>query len=437
MNINELAQRFSWSGFHLFSVGGCVRDELLGRPVHDYDCCTDAHPKDIQSILRVANLPANLVGVSFGVVITQLDEGEVQIATFRSDNPGRRPEVTYTSTFEEDSARRDITLNAIARDCLTNELIDPQNGVSDINNQLIRAVGNPYDRIADDPLRILRVVRFAAQLNFSIEENTFRACAESAQTLATISRERIHDELVKMLLAPQPSIALNLCRDLGLLPFIAPELQRLVGCVDNSPHHTNNPDVFDHTLAVVDGTPVNLVARLAALLHDIGKPDTRSFNEDSITTWIGHEDIGAKLARTVCNNLTFDNDTTRSVCRIVQLHMRRLNANTDSAVRRILVNAGADLDNLLEVMQSDAADSGSDIISLVERIERLTAQTPVNTICSPLNGQQIMAITGLQSGPRIGQLKRLLDEAVVDGTIVAGDALAAENILRILLEKGS
>lgn len=433
MDVQQLARAFHQRGWQLHRVGGCVRDSFLARESHDIDLCSDAKPVDIDWLLQAEGLKSVTIAASFGIVTTFLDEGEVQIATWRGDDAGRKPEdVTFVASLREDLARRDFTINAIAQDALTSELVDPFGGLQDIEHGVIRAVGSPTRRIAEDPLRILRAVRFAAQLNFNIEPETAQACAESAQLLAAMSRERVRDELCKMLVSANPGRGLRLCRDLSLLPFIHPALNALVGCLDTSPFHIADPDVFNHTLNVVTATPNDIVTRLSALLHDVGKPISRVVR-DGLTSFHGHEDTGATLARDILADLKFDNAIIKSVVNVVALHMRRIGADSDKAARRIIKDAGDDLDTLLSVMRADANDScSSDAMAALDtpitalRGEGLTSAA----LRSPITGEQIMEVTGLRPGKEVGRLKKLLDNAVVEGVLSPTDVKGALNFVK-------
>ena len=460
----ELARLFRAEGYELYMVGGTVRDLLTRREGSpDVDLATNARPAEVK---RLANLthPAAVVSVGeqFGTIRlhyaglegagpsaapnaepeslrpTELvahppDVDVVEITTYRSDvySPeSRKPEVTFGDTLDEDLLRRDFTINAMARDPLTGEIVDLYGGREDLERGLIRAVGDqPEQRFDEDPLRMLRAARFAAQLGFAIEERTAAAIERHAATLQKISRERIRDEFTKLLLTPNPAAGIRLLVDLGLMPYIVPEVEALCGV--NQALAGRSKDVYEHVLRVVERTPPRPAARWAGLLHDIAKPRTRSVEGGQIH-FFGHEDVGAVMAREILRRLKFDRPFIEHVSRLVKLHMRA-NAYTaewtDGAVRRLMIDAGDALADLLDLSRADItsyrpekqARAAARSNELEDRIAWLRAEAERVPIKSPLDGNDLMALFGRGPGPWLRPVKDYLLGLVIDGQLAAED----------------
>jgi poly(A) polymerase len=480
--ILRLARIFEAEGHHLYMVGGCVRDLLLHRETSpDVDMTTDARPEEIKRLAGQTNpLVIVVVGEQFGTVrlhyprlnssVSAVDtaettaEGEllaeltgaptspepttlaantppdvdvIEITTFRSDRydpASRKPEVTFGDRLEDDLLRRDFTINAMARDPLTGEIIDPYGGRDDLDLRLIRAVGNdPERRFDEDPLRLLRAVRFAAQLGFLIEERTAEAIERQAATLGNISRERIRDEFTKVLVSPDPMRGLRLLVDYGLMDYIVPEVMELRG-VSQRPVHSK--DVYEHVLRVVANTPPRPAARWAGLMHDIAKPRTRSV-EDGKVHFFGHEDVGAVMTRDVLRRLKFDRPFIEHVTRLVRMHMRA-NAYTpdwtDGAVRRLMLEAGDALPDLLDLSRADITSyrpervsrAAARVAELEARARWLQEEATRVPIKSPLDGNELMALFGRGPGPWLRPLKDHLLGLVIDGLLAHDDKITAE-----------
>src|SRR5579863_7466484 len=330
-SIITLAEAFRAQHKQLYMVGGTVRDVLLHRgKSNDADLATDAKPDEIKQIVAPTHPSAViLVGERFGTVRLHYGSDIIEITTFRSEQynaESRKPEVCFGTKLEDDLLRRDFTINAMARHPLTGHISDPFGGKQDLEAHILRAVGNePDKRFDEDPLRLLRAVRFAAQLDFKIEPATRDSIVRQAHKLQKISRERIRDEMNKLLVSPHPAKGLNLLVELGLMEWIIPEVLELRGVHQqpsgsNGGHSISSKDVYAHVLRVVERTSPRLVTRWSALLHDIAKPRTRSIDEDKIHFY-GHEDVGAYMARDILKRLHFDRDLTEQVSRIVRLHM--------------------------------------------------------------------------------------------------------------------
>jgi poly(A) polymerase len=480
--ILRLCQVFAESGHRLYMVGGCVRDVLLQRESSpDVDMTTDARPDEIKRLAeRTQPRDVFVVGEKFGTVRLHYvrsaaseptahsedapndalplfspspaalssdpppDVDVIEITTFRSDryDPGsRKPEVTFGDRLEDDLLRRDFTINAIARDPVTGELFDPYGGRDDLRERLIRAVGNdPEHRFDEDPLRLLRAVRFAAQLGFDIEDATAAALARQAATLGKISFERIRDEFTKVLMSPDPVRGLRLLVESGLMPYIVPEVLELQG-VSQRPVHSK--DVYEHVLRVVANTPPRPATRWAGLMHDIAKPRTRSV-EDGKVHFFGHEEVGAGMTRDVLRRLKFDRPFVEHVSRLVRMHMRA-NAYTsdwtDGAVRRLMLEAGAALPDLLDLSRADITSYRPErvtravarVAELEARARALYAEAQRVPLKSPLDGLELMALFDRGPGPWLRPVKDYLLGLVIDGQLANDDKAGAEAAARQFL----
>lgn len=461
--ILDLAQRFHAAGHELYLVGGTVRDELLGRLASpDIDMTTDATPDAIKRLTTPTHPRAVvLVGERFGTVRLHYalpaesdaalhetdampDEEIIEITTYRSEqyNPeSRKPEVCFGTNLADDLIRRDFTINAMARDPLTGAISDPFGGRADLEARVIRAVGDdPEQRFADDPLRLLRAVRFAAQLDFTIEPHTAAAIQAQAAMLAKISRERVRDEFTKLLVSPRPMLGLRLAVDLGLIPYIVPEVTELRGVSQRPGLPGHSKDVYEHVLRVVHNTPPRQAMRWAGLLHDIAKPRTRSVENNQVH-FFGHEDVGAAMARDILKRLKFDRPFVDHVAHMVRLHMRA-NAYepewTDGAVRRLMLDAGDTLHDLLDLSRADITSYRAEKISraaarvaeLEARCQRLREEAERVPIKSPLDGNELMVLFGRGPGAWLKPIKDRLLSLVIDGELAPDDKATAEAIAR-------
>src|SRR5438876_100997 len=450
--IMTLALAFRAQRKQLYMVGGTVRDVLLHREQGtDADMATDARPDEIKQIVAPTQPSAMvLVGERFGTVRLHYGSDIIEITTFRSEqyNPeSRKPEVCFGTKLEDDLLRRDFTINAIARDPLNGHIIDLFGGRQDLEAHILRAVGNePDKRFDEDPLRLLRAIRFAAQLDFTIEPETRRSIIRQASKLQKISRERIRDEMNKLLVSPHPAKGLDLLVELGLMEWIIPEVLELRGVSQQpQPRAPASKDVYAHVLKVVERSSPRLVARWGALLHDIAKPRTKTI-EDNKVHFFGHEDIGAIMAREILKRLHFDRDFIEKVSRIVRLHMRA-NAYTsdwtDGAVRRLMLDSGDSLPDLLDLSRADITSYRADKVSratarvaeLAERCQRLKEEAERVPLKSPLDGNELMALFGRPPGPWLRPIKDHLLGLVIDGVLSPDDKEEAARIARAFLEK--
>ena len=413
--VREIAQRLHDAGFSVYLAGGAVRDQLLGRVAHDADLATSARPEQVMALF----LGAKEDGAQFGRVLI---EG-VDVLTLRRDGvyrDARRPSsVEFTDRIEEDLARRDFTVNAMAVDFATENLIDPFGGTEDLQNRTLRAVGDPGARFGEDALRIMRLVRFASTLGFVIEEETAKAAAANAENLRLIAAERVRDELSKLLVRDAVR-GLKAMHGLGILPVVLPDITGEVGVEQRTERHYLT--VWEHTLVVVGAIEPTLVRRLAALFHDVGKPWTKA-SRDGRDTFYRHEQFGAETARRALTGLRYPTQTVERVVSLVAHHMFNFRENTKrSTVRKFIVKVGPDLvADLLGLRMADRAGSragyglgtsGRLLLDVAREAER--REHPMRVADLPVNGKDVMAL-GVAEGPEVGHaLKACLDLVLED-----------------------
>jgi tRNA nucleotidyltransferase (CCA-adding enzyme) len=439
-DVVELCRRLRGAGYEAYVVGGAVRDLLLGRSPKEFDLASSARPEEVITIFgRRRTLP---IGLKHGTVTVLLGEGQqrrlVEVTTFRGEGAyvdGRRPEtVTFLRDIHEDLSRRDFTINAIAYDPISDRLIDPHAGATDLERRLIRAVGDPLTRFSEDGLRCIRAVRFAAVLEMTVEESTRAAIPRALSTVRKISAERVREELNKLLLAERPSIGLRLMQTTGLLSETMPELVEGVGLIQNRFHRY---DVWEHTLATVDAARPELLGRWAALLHDVGKPRTaRAREEDPAErTFYRHEVVGAELAEAMLRRLRFANHDRELVVHLVAQHMYYYTAEwSPQAVRRFLRRVGPEhVEAVLALRAADIRGSGraqdpdDEIAPLRARIEeQLRLATALKVSDLAVDGADVMRALGVPPGPVVGRvLNRLLERVLDDPTLNTRDGLLA------------
>jgi poly(A) polymerase len=446
---DDLARRFQQAGYRLALVGGSVRDALLGRLGNDLDFTTDARPEQTLKIVRGWADAVWEVGIAFGTVGCRKSDAEgndfqIEVTTYRSeayDRSSRKPEVSYGETIEEDLVRRDFTVNAMAVALPGIEFVDPHNGLVDLAQRVLRTPGTPQESFSDDPLRMMRAARFAAQLDFEVAPEVVAAMKEMADRIEIVSAERVRDELNKLILSEHPSKGLQLLVETGLADHVLPELPALR--LERDEHHRHK-DVYEHTLIVLEQAIAletdgpDLVLRLAALLHDIGKPRTRRFEPDGRVSFHHHEVVGAKMTKSRMTKLKYPGDLIKDVSRLVELHLRFHGYGsgewTDSAVRRYVRDAGPLLDQLHKLTRSDcttrnkkkATALARTYDSLEVRIAQLKEQEELDAIRPDLDGNQIMEILGVPAGPAVGKAyKYLLELRLENGPMAHDDAAAA------------
>jgi len=421
----KLAIAFKAAGFKLALVGGPVRDAILGRLGNDLDFTTDAHPKDCEKILNKWADSVWDIGAAFGTVAGKKGDITVEITTYRSESynlDSRKPNVEFGKTIEADLSRRDFTINAMALELTTNEptFIDLYNGVSDLQNKLIKTPGKPEDSFSDDPLRMMRAARFMSQLNFEIDPAVITAIKSMTARLEIISAERIRDEFIKIMMSDNPRLGITLLVETGLAEIFLPEIPKLKLEIDEHHHHK---DVYEHSLTVLEqaialearlGGP-NLTLRLAALLHDIGKPKTKELIAGGGVSFHHHEVVGARMGKERMKKLRFDNHIIKDVAQLIFLHLRFHGYGngewTDSAVRRYVRDADELLTHLHLLTRADcttrnqkkAEGLAKTYDQLEARIALLMEQEELNKIRPDLSGEQIMEILSIKPSPAVGK----------------------------------
>ncbi|HET9259356.1 MAG TPA: CCA tRNA nucleotidyltransferase [Acidimicrobiia bacterium] len=422
----QLAQLFSNAGEELFLVGGSVRDAFLERQVEDFDFATSARPDRVKELLEGWADVVFEIGARFGTVAALRAGHSVEVTTYRSEvyrDDSRKPHVTFSDNLETDLSRRDFTVNAIALSLPELSAVDPHGGLEDMARRSLRTPLDPAVSFGDDPLRMLRLFRFQAVLGFEADPTAVDAVRDMANRLAIISAERIREELSKLLLAQTPGEALRGIVETGLADHFLPELPGLAMEQDPNHHHK---DVLAHTFAVVDKASPNLVLRLAALLHDVGKPDTREFGPGGVT-FHHHEVVGARMARRRLRELRYPREIVEDVAQLVYLHLRPHTLKlgwTDSAVRRYVRDAGHLLEPLNELVRCDVTTANrrreeaiqGRIDELEERIAQLSEQEELARLRAPIDGHQVMAYLGMDPGPKVGEITEiLLEKRIEDG----------------------
>ncbi len=454
--VQTLADAFAARDAELYLVGGPVRDLLLGRDVpSDLDFATSVTPAVTREIAaHVPNEGLYDVGEKFGtigLVMPGKDDEPVlvEVTTFRSEQytPGsRHPEVAFGHTIEEDLARRDVTVNAIAVDVRNGSVIDPFYGQADLAMGTLRAVGDADERFAEDPLRLLRVARFVAQLGFSVESETHAAMVRQAETLRTISVERVYAEMTKLLCGPYAAHALDVLLESGLFTVAMPELTPLADSASSHPGVHREKDLWDHTKKVIMQAPPRPKVRWSALLHDAAKPLTRSVDNRGEVHFFGHEHVGANVAWQLLGRLKADKATRQQVRQIVDMHLRPASYDastwTDSAVRRMALEAGDVLYDLLDLAAADVTSGRAHkqraaavrVQGLRDHIARLEEERALAELQSPLDGNELMAMFDRPPGKWIADIKDHLRELVIDGDLAPEDKERATAIAREIME---
>ena len=433
---SSLAQAFKAKGFTLALVGGPVRDAILGRLGNDLDFTTNALPQESKKILQAWAENVWETGIAFGTVAGKRGDTTVEVTTFRSeqyDPDSRKPEVEYGKEILGDLARRDFTVNSMALELTGQEpeFIDPFNGLADLAKKVLRTPGKPSDSFNDDPLRMMRAARFASQLDFEIDTDVVSSIRDLSARIAIVSAERVRDELTKILMSPNPRKGITILVDTGLAEIFIPEIPKLRLEVDEHHHHK---DVYEHSITVLEqaimqearlGGP-NLVIRLAALLHDIGKPKTRSFIDGGGVSFHHHEVVGARLVKKRLQELRFDSHTVEAVETLTALHLRFHGYGdgewSDSAVRRYVRDAGDLLTHLHVLTRADcttrnkakATRLSGVYDSLEARIDILMEQEELSKIRPDLDGAQVMALLNLKPSREVGAAMNFLMELRLD-----------------------
>jgi putative nucleotidyltransferase with HDIG domain len=456
-----LAKKFNESKFQLFAVGGSVRDLFIGRESHDWDFTTDATPEQILDLF-----PQGFYANTFGTVVLPIKylltdnipgktsanksdydpeefmkmTGEVfDITTMRKESgykDSRHPtEIEWTTNIEEDLARRDFTINALALPIILNsesnidinqeKIVDPFDGLNDLKTKLIKAVGDPKKRFTEDALRLMRAIRFSTQLHFNIEENTLKAINENAPLIQNISWERIRDELFKILAAKDPYRGIILLRETGLLQIILPELERCFGVMQEGPKHDRIYDIGSHSLLSLKNCPsTDPLVRFAALIHDVGKPDTFDTQQDGNVTFYAHDIVGSKIAKKIGERLKLSRKEIDKLEILVRYHMFTVNEEqTDAAIRRFIKNIGLEnINDMISIRIADRLGGGTETAvswrmeEFRKRIDQVL-EKPFSVADLKVTGTDVMEITGLKPSREVGDiLQQLFTEVLEDNT---------------------
>ena len=449
--VATLAEAFAAAGFELAVVGGPVRDALLGRPTHDLDFTTNARPDDILQIVTPISTARWDIGREFGTIGARISGEQVEITTYRSDEydgETRKPVVAFGDTLEGDLVRRDFTVNAMALRVPGPQLVDPTGGVEDLVGRVLRTPIDPTVSFGDDPLRMMRAARFASQLEFDVVPETLEAMSALRDTISIVSAERVQSELTRMLQTDDPVRGIRILVDTQIAEIVLPEIPALRLEVDEHHHHK---DVYEHSLTVLsqavalererhpDAEP-DVRLRLAALLHDIGKPQTRKLEAGGGVTFHHHDVVGSRIARKRLQALKFDNDTISAVTQLIEQHLRFFGysegAWSDSAVRRYVRDAGEHLERLHILTRADVTTRNKRKATrlrtayddIENRIAVLREQEELDSIRPELDGNRIQQILGIAPGRDVGQAYKFLLELRLDEGVLGEDE--AESRLR-------
>ena len=437
-----LGDAFDAAGEELSLVGGPVRDAILGRVALDLDFTTSADPGKILKIVKPLASATWDVGREFGTIAAQIGDHKIEITSYRADSydkDSRKPTVEFGDNLEDDLKRRDFTVNAMALRLPSKTFVDPHQGLRDLMLETLRTPAAPEISFSDDPLRMMRAARFTSQLGFELDPAAFTAMRDMASRIEIISAERVRDELSKLLISKNPQPGLELLVESGIAELVLPELPALRLEVDEHHHHK---DVYQHSLTVVAqaislepqyGFDRDLTLRLAALLHDIGKPATRKLEQGGSVTFHHHDVVGAKLAKKRLTALRFDNDTIKAVCRLIELHLRFFGYSdqqwSDSAVRRYVRDADDQLKRLHILTRADVTTRNqrkADRLAhayddLEARIKVLAEQEQLDAMRPDLDGQEIMELLGIKPGREVGQAYNFLLELRLDEGAIGKD----------------
>jgi len=418
-----ICERLRSAGKRAWIVGGCVRDSLLGKTISDWDVATDALPKELVRLFPKA-IPT---GLQHGTVTVVVRGHHYEVTTLRGESTysdGRRPDaVEFVDDIVRDLARRDFTINAIAVDPTDGKLVDPFDGRKDLERRVIRAVGKPLERFSEDGLRVLRAARFSATLEFELDPDTFAAIAPTLGTFKKVSQERVRDEWLKTMKAKRPSRAFEVMRESGILAVSCPELMEGVGVEQNKWHSF---DVWGHAMACLDACVGDPILRIAALLHDVGKPRSRAHSDKTQDwTFYDHDKIGAEMAVPICTRLRFSNEERERIVALVRHHLFHYDAWSDATVRRWIKRVGPErVEDLYALNEADLRGKGpifeekqlAHLFTLKAHVERVLAEgAALTTRDLAIDGNDLMKEVGLRPGRIIGVvLEALLDEVIAE-----------------------
>lgn len=417
-HVKNIIEKLQSAGYEAYAVGGCVRDSVLGRVPDDWDITTSAKPHEVKALFR----RTIDTGIQHGTVTVMMDKVGYEVTTYRIDGEyedGRHPkDVTFTSNLREDLRRRDFTINAMAYND-SDGLVDCFDGMADLENRIIRCVGDPIERFTEDALRMMRAVRFSAQLSFDIEEKTFAAIKELAPNLKKVSAERIQVELMKLILSPNPDYLRKLY-DAGVTKIFLPEFDACMETTQNHPHHCYT--VGEHILQTMKAVRPERVLRLTMLMHDIGKPQTKTTDEQGIDHFHGHAELGEEMTREILKRLKFDTDTLVLTARLVRNHDKKTEPDGKS-LRRRMAKVGPDLfPALFDVKEADVAGQSDylreeklqNIALLREAYEQVVADGDCVTVKDlAVNGKDLIR-EGIAPGPQLGAILSGLLQIVVE-----------------------
>jgi putative nucleotidyltransferase with HDIG domain len=423
-------------GADVYVVGGYVRDLLLGTAGNDLDFVVlgDAIPF-AREVAHALDIRTMVTFERFGTAMVPTEQGKLEFVGARSEKysaDSRKPQV-FSGSLQDDLRRRDFTVNAMAA-AITGDsygvLIDAFDGEADLGRKLLRTPLDPVETFDDDPLRMMRAIRFASQLGFAIEENTLRAVHEMKDRLNIVSQERLTEEFLKMLRSPQPSVALKLMFDTGVLHLVFPEIAQMAGVDQRREHH--HKDVFLHTCKVVDNISqitANVWLRFVALVHDIAKPKTKAYKEGIGWTFHGHEEIGARMMKKIFQRLRLPTAHLPYVEKLVRLHLRPQvlvdDGVTDAAIRRVMFEAGPDVEDLMILCKADITSKNPGLVQkylgnyeqVMAKMKEVEEKDRIRNWQPPVKGDEIMAVCGLAPGRKVGELKQAIEDAILDGKI--------------------
>lgn len=429
-HILDIQKKFTDAGFEIYLVGGCVRDILQNKTPKDWDLTTNATPEQMLELFPDGfyDNTFGTVGLPLKKLVETEHEGVVEVTTFRTEKgytDRRHPEVEWGKTIEEDLSRRDFTMNAIAMrltpDNQPSDIMDPYDGQTDLKNKLIRAVGDPDLRFKEDALRMMRAVRFAAQLGFTIEEQTLQGVTNDAKLLAEISRERVRDELMKLLASDFPYEGIMLLKNTNLLEYILPELLEGIGVSQERPGRHHKEDVFTHNVLSLKFCPsTDPLVRFATLIHDIGKPSVKSQDPSGLVIFYNHEIAGAKIAYQIAEQLRFSKRERQKIVTLVRWHMFTVDEHiTDSAVRRFIRRIGVEnVRDMMDLRVGDRLGGGTQTAEswrlklFKKRVEEQLAPAPFSINDLVIDGNDIMKELNIKPSRQIGELLQKLFEEV-------------------------
>ena len=432
--LEDVATFYKNAGFQLYLVGGAVRDGILDIPTEDFDFTTDATADESLMLFKNNGYQTTEIGKAFGTIEALYKNFSLHVTTFREDSykdTSRKPEISSSNNLENDLKRRDFTINAIAYDLLENKLIDPYSGLKDLSQGVITTPDSADISFSDDPLRMLRACRFVSSHGFSPDPDTFEAIKKNIDRIEIVSNERIRDELNKLLIGDNPSLGIRAFVESGLSLKIMPELDKLKIEVDPKHHHK---DVYEHTLVVVERVSPNIVSRLAALLHDIGKPNTKGIDNGKVH-FRHHEVVGARISEQILKRLKYSKKEIQDICLLVENHLRPHTFKmgwTDSAVRRYIVDSGEMIDKLNDLVRADITTKNKNkfdeintyLDEMEARIAEVKEKEELSNLRPPITGDEVMEIFDLHPGPTVGKImKALYEQRLNEGEVSKEEAI--------------